>query len=228
MASGPDVHGPVEECLSRGGKVFASAIELLEKQPDFRFFIEYVLFLEAYRAMHPEQAAKLDEHIGAGRVELGAEWSGIYVIQEDEEDLVCNILCAKAYARDLYKLDLETLQLTDLPGFVPQLPQLWFEVGAPEPAVVDKPELALENGKVRLTIVRGTGLARINDVVTGLGLAGRQELPEVCRRPPLGLSVDDPKREKVEPFVPQGSNAVRILADGPVLTVASVHGTVLG
>lgn len=558
--------GTVEECLSRGGKVFAGALDLLEKQPDFRFFIEYVLFLEAYRSMHPEQAAALDKYIRAGRVELGAEWSGIYVIQEDEEDLVRNILYAKAYARDCYNLELETLQLTDLPGFVPQLPQLcaglgirnivltrcappdtlfwyespggarvltwsskgynqafaygahldlaamrkrglserladaakrgvpplfyygldqwlppanlapnvrawnkevpkqqlalttptayfrairaagvadkapvmrgelpstwpylepahahvsrwdapatraldaaerlstlawlragrpypraeleqiwkslllardhnyggqgagggqarkfaerrnvqhraqvlasqalaalaerveapresvpvvvfntlnwdrsdvvhahvsryeaasgtehdifprgsamvlrgpdgqpvpfqitadrrgtlgefdfcfvardvpalgyaaytlepaegpapprgpqlWFEAGAPEPAVVNKPELALDNGKVRLTIERATGLARINDVMTGLGLAGRQELPEVCRRPPLGLSVDDPAREKIEPFVPAGSEAVRMLADGPVLTVAAVRGTVLG
>ncbi|MFA6562889.1 MAG: glycosyl hydrolase-related protein [Verrucomicrobiia bacterium] len=121
--------GTVEECLSRGGKVFAGTLDLLEKQPDFRFLVEYVLFLEAYRAMHPEQAAKLDEHIRAGRVELGAEWSGLYVTQEDEEDLVRNILYAKAYARDRYKLELETLQLTDIPGVVPQLPQLCAGLG---------------------------------------------------------------------------------------------------
>lgn len=121
--------GTVEECLSRGGKVFAGTLDLLEKQPDFRFLVEYVLFLEAYREAHPEQAARLDEHIRAGRVELGAEWSGIYVIQEDEEDLIRNILYAKAYARERYKLELETLQLTDIPGVVPQLPQLCAGLG---------------------------------------------------------------------------------------------------
>jgi len=121
--------GTVEECFSRGGKVFAGTLDLLEKQPDFRFLVEYVLFLEAYRAAHPEQAARLDEHIRAGRVELGAEWSGIYVIQEDEENLVRNVLYAKAYARERYKLELETLQLTDIPGVVPQLPQLCAGLG---------------------------------------------------------------------------------------------------
>ncbi|MFZ2643701.1 MAG: hypothetical protein WA117_22105, partial [Verrucomicrobiia bacterium] len=121
--------GTVEECLSRGGKVFTGALDLLDKQPDFRFLIEYVLFLEAYRAMHPEQAAKFDEYIRSGRVELGAEWSGIYVAQEDEEDLVRNILYAKAYARDRYKLDLETLQLTDIPSVIPQLPQICSGLG---------------------------------------------------------------------------------------------------
>ncbi|MCX6910516.1 MAG: hypothetical protein NTY01_21080, partial [Verrucomicrobia bacterium] len=551
--------GTVEECLSRGGKVFTGALDLLEKQPDFRFLVEYVLFLEAYRAIHPEQAAKLDEHIRAGRVELGAEWSGLYVAQEDEEDLIRNVLYAKAYARDRYQLELETLQLTDIPGVVPQLPQLcaglgirnlvltrcaapdtlfwyespggarvltwssksynqashygahldvatmrkrglserltelaksgmpplfyygldqwlpppklapnvrawnkeaskqqlvmttptvyfrairaagvadkapvirgelpstwpylepahahvsrwdavatraldaaerlstlawlragrpypraeleqiwkslllardhnyggqgagggqarkfaerrnvqhraqvlasqamaalaerveapresvpvvvfntlnwdrsdvvhahvsryeaasgtehdifprgsamvlrgsdgqpvpfqitadrrgtlgefdfcfvardvpglgyasytlepakapatprgpqlWFEAGALETVVVSAPELTLENGKMRLTIECATGAAKINDVVTGLCLTGRQELPEVCRRPPLGLSVDDPAREKIEAFVPAGSEAVRVLADGPVLTSAA-------
>jgi len=121
--------GTVEECLSRGGKVFAGALDLLDKQPDFHFLIEYVLFLEAYRAAHPEEAARIDERIRAGRVELGAEWSGIYVAQEDEEDLVRNILFAKTYARERYKLELETLQLTDIPAVVPQLPQLCAGLG---------------------------------------------------------------------------------------------------
>ncbi|MDD4870617.1 MAG: glycosyl hydrolase-related protein [Kiritimatiellae bacterium] len=121
--------GTVEECLSRGSKVFAGTLDLLEKQPDFHFFLEYVLFLEAYRTIHPEQAARLDEYIKKGRVELGAEWSGIYVNQEDEENLIRNVLYAKAYARERYKLELETLQLTDIPGVVPQLPQLCAGLG---------------------------------------------------------------------------------------------------
>ncbi|MBM3891937.1 MAG: hypothetical protein FJ388_22715, partial [Verrucomicrobia bacterium] len=108
---------------------------------------------------------------------------------------------------------------------IPRGPQLWFEAGAPEPAAVKTPEHTLKNEKVQLTIERATGLAKINEVVSGLGLVGRQELPEVCRRPPLGLSVDDPTREKVEPFV---ADAVRILADGPVLTTVAVRGSVLG
>jgi alpha-mannosidase len=132
-------------------------------------------------------------------------------------------------ARDVPALGYASYTLEPATGPAPPRgPQLWFEAGAPEPAVVNKPELTLENGKMRLTIERVTGLARINDVVTGLGLAGRQELPEVCRRPPLGLSVDDPAREKIEPFVPAGSEAVRMLADGPVLTAAAVRGSVLG
>ena len=121
--------GSVDECLSRGGKVFTGALDLLEKQPDFRFFVEYVLFLEAFRSVHPELAAKIDDHIRAGRIELGAEWSGIYVTQEDEEDLIRNILYAKAYAKVRYNLDLETLQLTDIPGAAPQLPQVCAGLG---------------------------------------------------------------------------------------------------
>lgn len=121
--------GTVEECLSRSGKIFAGALDLCEKYPDFRYLIECGIFLEAYRSAHPDQAARLDEQIRAGRIELGAEWSGLYVIQEDEEDLIRNILIAKRYARDRYGLELETLQLTDIPGVVPQLPQLCSGLG---------------------------------------------------------------------------------------------------
>ena len=121
--------GNVEECLSRSGKVFSGALKLLDTQPDFRFFLEYVLFLEAYRTMQPAEAARLDKFIKAGRVQLGAQWSGIYVTQEDEENIIRNILYAKAYARDRYGIELDTLQLTDIPGVAPQLPQVCDGLG---------------------------------------------------------------------------------------------------
>jgi len=121
--------GTVEECLSRGGKIFSGALDLLGKQPDFRYLIEYVMFLEAYRSAHPKQAAQIDDHIRAGRIELGAEWSGIYITQEDEEDIIRNVLFAKRYARERYGLELATLQLTDIPAAIPQLPQLCAGLG---------------------------------------------------------------------------------------------------
>ncbi|HEU5318231.1 MAG TPA: glycosyl hydrolase-related protein [Chloroflexota bacterium] len=121
--------GSVEECLSRGAKVFTAVLDLLERQPDFRFFLEYVLFLEAYRALQPQQAARMDEHIRSGRVELGAEWSGIFAIEEEEEDLIRNVLYAKRYARERHGVELETLQMTDIPGSIPQLPQVCAKLG---------------------------------------------------------------------------------------------------
>ncbi len=121
--------GSVEECLSRGAKVFSAALELLDRQSEFCFFLEYVLFLEAYRTLQPGQAARLDEYVRRGRVELGAEWSGIFVTQEDEENLVRNVLYAKRYARQHYGIELETLQLSDIPGAIPQLPQLCAGLG---------------------------------------------------------------------------------------------------
>src|SRR6266542_3421037 len=121
--------GSVEECLSRGAKVFTGALELLDTQPDYHFFLEYVLFLEAYRTLRPENAARLDEYIRAGRVELGAEWSGIFVTQEEEEDLIRNVLYARRYARERHGVELETLQFSDIPGAIPQLPQLCAGLG---------------------------------------------------------------------------------------------------
>src|SRR6266542_2710925 len=121
--------GSMEECLSRGGKVFSGVLDLLEREPEFRFFLEYALFLEAYRAVHSEAAERLDAAIREGRIELGAEWSGIFVTQEEEEDLIRNVLYAKRYARERYGIELETLQLSDIPGAIPQLPQVCAGLG---------------------------------------------------------------------------------------------------
>lgn len=121
--------GTMEETLSRGCKIFARALELLDRYEDFRFFVEYVIFLEAFSAYHPELSSKLTGYVKDGRVQLGAEWSGIMVTTEEEEDLIRNVLLAKLYVLEHYGIDLDTLQLTDIPGVVPQLPQVCRELG---------------------------------------------------------------------------------------------------
>ena len=121
--------GTMEETLSRGCKIFSRALELLDRQADFRFFLEYVVFLEAFTTYHPELSSKLEGYVKDGRVQLGAEWSGIMVATEEEEDLIRNVLLAKLYVLEHYGVDLDTLQLTDIPGVVPQLPQLCRGLG---------------------------------------------------------------------------------------------------
>lgn len=121
--------GTMEETLSRGCKIFSRALELLDRHEEFCFFLEYVIFLEAFRSYHPELSSKLAGYVKDGRVQLGAEWSGIMVATEEEEDLIRNVLLAKLYVFAHYGVDLDTLQLTDIPGAVPQLPQICRGLG---------------------------------------------------------------------------------------------------
>ena len=60
----------------------------------------------------------------SGRSGAGSWWS-----QKTKRILIRNILVAKRYVLQRYGVDLETLQLTDIPGVVPQLPQLCRGLG---------------------------------------------------------------------------------------------------
>lgn len=121
--------GTMEETLSRGCKIFSRALDLLDHHANFCFFLEYVIFLEAFTTYHPELSSKLQQYVRDGRVQLGAEWSGIMVATEEEEDLIRNVLLAKLYVLEHYGVELDTLQLTDIPGVVPQLPQVCRGLG---------------------------------------------------------------------------------------------------
>lgn len=121
--------GTMEETLSRGCKIFSRALELLDHHENFCFFLEYVIFLEAFTTYHPELSSKLERYVKDGRVQLGAEWSGIMIATEEEENLIRNVLLAKLYVLEHYGVELDTLQVTDIPGVVPQLPQICRGLG---------------------------------------------------------------------------------------------------
>ncbi len=121
--------GSHEECLSRGNKVLARALALLDQHEDFRFLVEYALFMRNYLDCHPTERERVSRHVRSGRLQIGLEWSGIYQASEEEENLIRNLTLAKRYLeRDLGGSG-RTIQLTDLPSFTPQMPQVLSKCG---------------------------------------------------------------------------------------------------
>jgi len=117
------------EALAYGDSIIRAGLELLEAHPDYRFTVEYAVFMQHYLASFPAETERVRGLLRAGRLEVGATWSGMMTNVFDAEPLVRNIVQAKRWARDVLGHDPLTAQLTDTPGHAAQLPQILADCG---------------------------------------------------------------------------------------------------
>lgn len=125
--------GTREECLARGNKVIARAIEIAEQHPEFKFFIESDNFLANFVESHEgsRELSELKQLIKEGRIGIAPNWADIFLNLSDGEVLARNFLYGKLYARGLFGVDPLVNQPSDIPGFPSQYPQILREAGIP-------------------------------------------------------------------------------------------------
>ena len=122
-----------EECLSRGNFIISQAIRLAEQNPEFRYVIESEVFVANFVESH-QGTKELDQFkrlVKAGRIEIAPLWAGIYQNQTPGEALVRNLIYGKRYARETFGVDPKVAQLTDIPGFTTQYPQILRKAATP-------------------------------------------------------------------------------------------------
>jgi alpha-mannosidase len=125
--------GTREECLSRGNRIIAKAIQLARRQPEFRFLIEDGVFAANFvesRRGSPE-LEELKRLVKAGRIELAPKWAGILQNLPRGEAHVRNQIYGKRYAREVFGVDPQVAHLGDLPGYTSQFPQILAKSDTP-------------------------------------------------------------------------------------------------
>src|SRR5260370_23883570 len=72
--------GTREECLARGNRIIAKAINLANERPEFRFLLEDEDFLANYVETHVGSAEidALKRLVREGRIEIAPKWAGIF------------------------------------------------------------------------------------------------------------------------------------------------------
>ncbi len=125
--------GTREECLARGNRIIAKAIEIAKRQPEFRFLIEDNVFLAHYVDTHRQtrEVEELKQLVKLGRFEIAPKWAAIYQNLPDGEAQVRNIMLGKRYAREVFGVDPQVAHLGDLPGYTLQFPQILAKTGIP-------------------------------------------------------------------------------------------------
>lgn len=125
--------GTREECLSRGNRIIAKAIQLAKQFPDFRFLVEDNDFVANYVESHTPSAEvdDLKRLVKEGHIEIAPKWAGIFQDLQDGEVLARNLVCGKRYARSVFGVDPQAAQISDLPGYTPQYPQILRQTDTP-------------------------------------------------------------------------------------------------
>jgi alpha-mannosidase len=125
--------GTREECLSRGSRIISKAIQLAQRQGEFRFLLEDEVFVANYVEAHrgSQELEQLKRLVREDRIELAPKWAGIYQNLPRGEALVRNIIYGKQYARDVFGVDPQVYHPCDIPGFTEQLPQILSKSGIP-------------------------------------------------------------------------------------------------
>lgn len=121
--------GDHEECLSRGNRIIARALDLVSRDADVRFLIESVAFLQHFLTSHPERAEDLRRHVAAGRIEASPSWSTIMPTSAAGEALVRNIMLATRWLEKNVGRASTVAHPGDVPGFPPQYPQVLARAG---------------------------------------------------------------------------------------------------
>ncbi len=118
--------GTREECVSRGNRIIAKAIQLADESPRFRFLLEDNVFVANFMDSHKgsAEAEELKRLVKEGRIEISPKWAGIFQGLPDGEVHVRNMAIGKRYASDVFGVDAQVAHLGDLPGYTPQFPQI--------------------------------------------------------------------------------------------------------
>jgi alpha-mannosidase len=122
-----------EECLSRGNFVISKAIQLAKQHRDYRYLLESEVFVANFVESH-RGTSELEDFkrlVAEGRIEVSPLWAGIYQNQTPEEALVRNLLLGKRYANEVFRVDPKVANLTDIPGFTQQYPQILKKSNTP-------------------------------------------------------------------------------------------------
>ena len=118
--------GTREECVSRGNRIIAKAIQLAKESPQFRFLLEDNVFVANFVDSHrgSPEVEELKRLVKEGRIEISPKWVGIFQGLPDGEVHARNMAIGKRYAQNVFGVDAQVSHLGDLPGYTPQFPQI--------------------------------------------------------------------------------------------------------
>jgi len=121
--------GPPENSYARAERIFSYALEQAERDPDFRFTFENAYYLREYLSLRPEARDRIAKMLGSGRLDLSGQWSDMNQSEATAEDLVRDVLLAHRFAQRELNFQPQGVISADIPGFTPQVVQIWKQSG---------------------------------------------------------------------------------------------------
>lgn len=121
---------PIRETKRKGVRTFSTAIELMNKNPEYIFGASQPQLYEWIKTGYPELYEKIKEKIKSNQWEAqGAMWVEADTNIISGESLVRQILFGKRYFKEEFNKDIKVLWLPDVFGYSGALPQILKKSG---------------------------------------------------------------------------------------------------
>jgi alpha-mannosidase len=121
--------GHLFSCLERGTEVVRQYVDDLLAHPERTYFIETAIFAEELVRKHPDYREKMKQLLREGRLEIGAAFVDRKENATGGESLIRHCTIGKRLLRELFDYDSPVAMHPDLPGYTPQLPQIYSKSG---------------------------------------------------------------------------------------------------
>ncbi|MBN1876915.1 MAG: alpha-mannosidase [Anaerolineae bacterium] len=116
---------PIRETIRKGARTFSTAIDLIERYPDYVFGASQPQYFQWMKQYYPALYAKIKEKVRAGRIEAqGAMWVEADTNVSGGEALVRQLLQGKRFFWQEFDVDVRYLWLPDVFGYSGALPQI--------------------------------------------------------------------------------------------------------
>jgi len=116
---------PIRETIRKGARTFATALELIDRYPDYVFGASQPQYFLWMKEHYPALYARIKEQVAAGRIEpQGAMWVEADTNVSGGEALVRQVLQGKRFFREEFGVDIDYLWLPDVFGYSGALPQI--------------------------------------------------------------------------------------------------------
>jgi alpha-mannosidase len=121
---------PVRETIRKCARTFSTALELMERYPDYVYGASQPQQYQWIKAHYPALYAKIVEKVRQGRIEpQGAMWVEADTNVTGGEALVRQILLGKRFFKEEFGVDVTHLWLPDVFGYSAALPQILAKSG---------------------------------------------------------------------------------------------------
>lgn len=122
----------VEETRRKLMRTVSNAVTLLERHPEYKFFMSTVLYLKWIEDDDPELFGKVKKLIAEGRFEVnGSTWVECDGNLTGSEAFCRQFVRGKRYLRDKFNYESDTFWLPDTFGYSAALPQIMKKSGVP-------------------------------------------------------------------------------------------------
>ncbi|NOZ60707.1 MAG: alpha-mannosidase [Calditrichaeota bacterium] len=121
---------PVRETIRKGARTFSTALELMERYPDYIYGASQPQLYEWMKIHYPTLYEKIKQKVAAGRIEpLGASWVEFDTNLPGGEAIVRQLLFGKKFFKAEFGVEIDHLWQPDVFGYTAALPQILEKAG---------------------------------------------------------------------------------------------------